>query len=119
MVALVLGVGLLVFAVYVKPPSLALFIAGGALIGVGSGGIFKGAVATVMSISPPERVAESLTGVFLSSYAGISLPVVGAGITLARHVSPKVTLLGFAIAVTIGIAASAFELVARPRMVGS
>jgi hypothetical protein len=31
-------------------------------------------------------------------------------------VSPKVTLLGFAIAVTIGIAVSAFELVARPRM---
>jgi hypothetical protein len=73
-----------------------------------------------MSISPPERVAESLTGVFLSAYVGISLPVVGCGITLARHVSPKVTLLGFAIAVSIGIAASAFELVARPRMaVGS
>jgi hypothetical protein len=33
-------------------------------------------------------------------------------------VSPKVTLLGFAIAVSIGIAASAFELVARPRMAG-
>ena len=106
MVALVLGVGLLVLAVWLKPPSLALFIAGGALIGVGSGGIFKGAVATVMSISPPERVAESLTGVFLSAYVGISLPVVGCGITLARHVSPKVTLLGFAIAVIIGIAST-------------
>jgi MFS family permease len=120
MVAMVLGVGLAVLAVWLKPPSLALFIAGGALIGASSGGIFKGAVATVMSISPPERVAESLTGVFLSAYVGISLPVIGCGITLARHVSPKVTLLGFAIAVTIGIAASAFELVARPRMaVGS
>jgi MFS family permease len=120
MVAMVLGVGLAVVAVWLKPPSLALFIAGGALIGASSGGIFKGAVATVMSISPPERVAESLTGVFLSAYVGISLPVVGCGITLARGVSPKVTLLGFAIAVTIGIAVSAFELVARPRMtVGS
>ena len=114
MVAMVLGVGLAVLAVWVRPPSLALFLAGGALIGAGSGGIFKGAVGTVMSISAPERVAESLTGVFLSSYIGISLPVVGAGITLARHVSPKVTLLGFAIAVSLGIAASAFELVARP-----
>ena len=113
MVAMVLGVGLAVLGVWLKPPSLGLFIAGGALIGVGSGGIFKGAVATVMSISPPERVAESLTGVFLSAYVGISLPVVGCGITLARHVSPKVTLLGFAIAVSIGIAVSAFELVAR------
>jgi MFS family permease len=120
MVVMVLGVGLAVLGVWLRPPSLGVFIAGGALIGAASGGIFKGAVATVMSISPPERVAESLTGVFLSAYVGISLPVVGCGITLARHVSPKVTLLGFAIAVTIGIAISAFELVARPRMaVGS
>jgi hypothetical protein len=87
-----------------------LFIAGGLVIGAGSGAIFKGAVGTVMSISPPERIAESLTGVFLAAYVGISLPVVGAGITLARHVTPKVTILGFAIAVTVGIAAAAIKL---------
>ncbi len=67
-----------------------------------------------MSISPPERIAESLTGVFLAAYVGISLPVVGAGITLARHVTPKVTILGFGIAITIGIAAAAITLL-RPR----
>jgi MFS family permease len=112
--AMVIGVGLAVLAVWVRPPSLALFIAGGVLIGAGSGAIFKGAVGTVMSISPPERIAESLTGVFLSAYVGISLPVVGAGITLARHVTPKVTILGFAIVVTVGIAASAIKLLGRP-----
>jgi MFS family permease len=111
--AMVIGVGLAVLAVWLRPPSLALFIAGGALIGAGSGAIFKGAVGTVMSISPPERIAESLTGVFLSAYVGISLPVVGAGITLARHVTPKVTILGFAIAVSAGIAASAIKLRGR------
>jgi hypothetical protein len=62
--AMVVGVGL---AVRLHPPSLALFIAGGALIGAGSGAIFKGAVGTVMSISPPERIAESLTGVRTSA----------------------------------------------------
>jgi MFS family permease len=113
MAAMVIGVGLAVLAVWLRPPSLALFIAGGALIGAGSGAIFKGAVGTVMSVSPPERIAESLTGVFLSAYVGISLPVVGAGITLARHVTPKVTILGFAIAVTVGIAASAIKLLGR------
>jgi MFS family permease len=113
MAAMVIGVGLAVLAVWLRPPSLPLFIAGGALIGAGSGAIFKGAVGTVMSVSPPERIAESLTGVFLSAYVGISLPVVGAGITLARHVTPKVTILGFAIAVTVGIAASAFKLLGR------
>jgi MFS family permease len=110
---MVIGVGLAVLAVWLRPPSLALFIAGGVLIGAGSGAIFKGAVGTVMSISPPERIAESLTGVFLAAYVGISLPVVGAGITLARHVTPKVTILGFAIAISAGIAASAIKLLGR------
>ena len=111
--AMVIGVGLAVLAVWLDPPSLALFVAGGVLIGAGSGAIFRGAVATVMSISPPERAAESLTGVFLSAYVGISLPVVGAGILLARGVRPKVTILCFAVAVSVGIAASAIKLL-RP-----
>jgi len=93
--AIVIGIGLAVLAVWLHSPSLALFIAGGALIGAGSGAIFKGAVGTVMSIAPPGRIAESLTGVFLCAYVGISLPVVGAGITLARHVTPKTTILAF------------------------
>jgi MFS family permease len=113
MAAIVIGIGLAVLAVWLRSPSLALFIAGGALIGAGSGAIFRGAIGTVMSISPPERIAESLTGVFLSAYVGISLPVVGAGIALARDVSPKLTLLGFAVAVTLGIAASAIKLLGR------
>ena len=110
MAAIVIGIGLAVLAVLLSPPSLGLFIAGGALIGAGSGAIFKGSVGTVMSISSPERTAESLTGVFLSAYVGISLPVVGAGVALARGVAPKVTLLAFAIAVAVGIAVSAVKL---------
>jgi predicted MFS family arabinose efflux permease len=109
--AMVLGLGLAVLAVWLRPPSLALFIAGGALIGAGGGTIFRGAVGTVMSIAPPARIAESLAGLFLAAFVGISLPVVGAGITLSRHVSPKDTILGFAIAVSAGIAASAIKLV--------
>jgi hypothetical protein len=111
---MITGVGLAVLAVWLNSPSLVLFIVGGALIGGGSGAIFKGAVATVMSISAPERIAESLTGVFLSAYVGISLPVVGVGITLAEGVSLKVTLLAFAITVGLGIAASAVRLLAQP-----
>jgi Na+/melibiose symporter-like transporter len=113
MAAMIIGLTLAVLAAWLRPPSLGLFIAGGALIGAGGGAIFKGAIGTVMSIAPPDRIAESLTGIFLSSYLGLSLPVVGAGITLARHVSPKVTLLGFAIAVSVGISASAIKLVGR------
>ena len=113
MAAMVIGLGLAVLAVWLRPPSLGLFIAGGALIGAGGGTIFRGAVGTVMRIAPPDRIAESLAGLFLATFVGISLPVVGAGITLSRHVSPKVTILGFAIAVSAGIAASAIKLVGR------
>jgi hypothetical protein len=113
MTAMVIGLGLAVLAVWLRPPSLALFIAGGALIGAGGGTIFRGAVGTVMSIAPPDRIAESLAGMFLAAFVGISLPVVGAGITLSRHVSPQDTILGFAIAVSAGIAASAIKLVGR------
>jgi len=113
MTAMVTGLGLAVLAVWLRPPSLALFIAAGALIGAGGGTIFRGAVGSVMSIAPPDRIAESLAGMFLAAFVGLSLPVVGAGITLSRHISPKDTILGFAIAVSAGIAASATRLVGR------
>src|SRR4029078_1092870 len=90
--AMVVGIGLAVLVVGLRAPSLGLFIAGGALIGGGSGAIFKGAVGTVMSIAPPGRIAESLTGVFLCAYVGISLAVVCARTALTRGVSPKGTI---------------------------
>jgi MFS family permease len=119
MAAMVIGLGVAVLAVWLGPPSLALFIAGGALVGAGGGTIFRGAVGTVMSIAPPDRIAESLAGMFVATFVGLSLPAVGVGITLSRHVSPKDTILGFAIAVSVGIAASAIKLLgpttARPQ----
>jgi hypothetical protein len=113
MAAMVIGLGLAVLAVWLRLPSLGLSIAGGALVGAGGGTIFRGAVVTVMSIAPPDRIAESLAGMFVATFVGLSLPAVGVGITLSRHVSPKDTMLGFAIAVSAGIAASAIKLVAR------
>jgi Major Facilitator Superfamily len=120
MTAMVAGLGLAVLAVWLRPPSLALFIVGGALIGAGGGVIFRGAVGTVMSIAPPDRIAESLAGMFVATFVGLSLPVVGAGVTLSRNVSPKDTILGFAIVVSAGIAVSAIKLVGRtaPRVGG-
>jgi len=115
--AMVLGLGAEVVAVWLPAPSLALFIAGGVFIGAGAGAIFRGAIGTVMSISSPDRMAESLAGMFLSAFVGISLPVVGVGIALSRHVSPRVTLLSFAVVVSAGIAASAINLAGRPAAV--
>ena len=50
---------------------------------------------------------------FVATFVGISLPVLGVGIALSQNVSPKDTILGFAIVVSAGIAASAIRLVVR------
>jgi MFS family permease len=111
MALMLLGLAAVVTAVWLPAPSLALFIIGGAVTGAGGGGaIFKGAVGTVIRISSPESRAEALAGTYLAAFAGLSLPIIGAGVTLAAGVSPRVTLLGFAIAVSIGIVASAIKL---------
>jgi MFS family permease len=114
MALMVLGLAATVTAVWLPAPSLAVFITGGAITGAGGGAIFKGAVGTVIRISRPESRAEALTGLYLAAFAGLSVPIVGAGVALAEGVSARVTLLGFAIAVAIGIVTSAIKLLPGP-----
>jgi MFS family permease len=111
---MLLGLAATVTAVWLSTPSLAVFILGGAVTGAGGGAIFKGAVGTVIRISRPESRAEALTGLYLAGFVGLSLPIVGAGVALAEGVSPRATLLGFAVAVAIGIVASAIKLLPGP-----
>jgi MFS family permease len=110
MALMLLGLAVTVTAVWLPVPSLALFILGGAVTGAGGGAIFKGAVGTVVRISRPESRAEALAGTYLAAFAGLSMPIVGAGVALAEGVSPRATLLAFAIAVAVGIVASAGKL---------
>jgi MFS family permease len=114
MALMVLGLAGTVTAVWLSTPSLPLFIIGGAATGAGGGVIFKGAVATVIRISRPESRAEALTGLYLAAFVGLSLPIVGTGVALAEGVSPRVTLLAFAIAVAMGIVACSIKLLPGP-----
>jgi Major Facilitator Superfamily len=114
MALMLAGLAGTVTAVWLSTPSLALFILGGAVIGAGGGAIFKGAVGTVIRISPPESRAEVLTGVYLAGFVGLSAPIVGAGVALASGISPRATILAFATAVGIGIVASAIKLLPGP-----
>lgn len=111
-VLMVLGMALVTLAAWLSTPSLAVFIAGGAVMGAGAGAVFKGSVATVIQISPAATRAEALAGLFLAGYVGLSIPVVGAGIAL-QFTSPKNTLLGFA------ILEAAAMLAAAPRLLGA
>jgi hypothetical protein len=111
---MIAGLGLLVLAAWLSPPSLSIFLVSGAVIGGGGSAVFKGTLGTVAEIAPPSRLAESLAAFYLAGYGGLSLPVIGLGIAL-REASPRASLLGFAVVVAGGILAATPVLVATPR----
>ncbi|MDW5594730.1 MFS transporter [Conexibacter stalactiti] len=109
---LLAGLVVVVAAVWLPQPSLALFLGGGVVAGAGAGMLFKGAIATVAALAAPERRAEALAGIFLAGYIGISLPVIGLGVLL-QEVAPRVGLLSFAVLLALVIAAAAPKLLGR------
>lgn len=108
-----IGLGLLVTSAWTSPPSLALFLIGGIVSGAGSGAIFRGSLTLVISTSDPDDRAGMVATFFIAAYAGLSIPVLGLGIAL-QHVSPRMTLLIFALIVGLGLITAAPALVRSP-----
>ena len=108
-----IGLGLLVTSAWTSPPSLALFLIGGIVSGAGGGAIFRGSLTLVISTSEAGDRAGVLATFFIAGYAGLSVPVLGLGIAL-QQLSPRVTLLIFALIVGLGILAAAPVLVRAP-----
>jgi hypothetical protein len=107
------GLLLLVVSVRLPAPSLALFLTGGALIGGGSGAVFKGTTGIVLEASPPESRVAMTSDLLIALYAGLSVPVIGAGVALDLGASAPDTVLGFAILVGLGVTASGWALLRR------
>ena len=107
------GLCLLVVSAWTSPPSLALFLAGGIVAGTGIGAIIRGSLTVVISAASPDDRAGALATFFTAGYAGVSVPVVGVGIIL-QHLSPRLTLLIFAVAVALVILAAA-PILTRPQ----
>jgi MFS family permease len=106
---LITGLLAIVAAAWVKPPSLALFLAATTLVGIGSGAMYRVAFSTVLATAAPSDRAGALASFFVVGYVGLSLPVVGAGIAL-QHVSFQVVLLAASIAVASGTLLAAPQL---------
>jgi MFS family permease len=100
--ALLAGLGLLTIAVWLPAPSLGVFVVGDVIVGIGCGLTFKGAIETVAEISAPEHRAEALAGLYLASYLGLAVPVIGLG-ALTQIASTRISLLVFAALLVIGI----------------
>jgi hypothetical protein len=99
--------------VRLAPPSLALFLTGGALIGAGSGAVFTGTTGIVLAASPPARRVAMTSDLLIALYVGLSVPVIGAGVALDLGASAPGTVLGFAIVVGLGVIVSGWALVRR------
>jgi len=108
-VMIAVGLGVFVASAWTAPPSLPLFLIGGAIVGGGIGAIFRGSLGVVISTSGPENRAGALATFFMAGYVGVSLPVLGIGIAL-QYLSPRVTLLAF------GLAVGAATLAAAPQL---
>jgi MFS family permease len=109
---LLIGLIILVVSAWTSPASLALFLIGSGVAGIGGGAIIRGSLTVVISTASAEDRAGALTTYFTAGYVGVSLPVLGAGVAL-QYLSPRVTLLIFATAVAIGILAAAPSLIRR------
>jgi MFS family permease len=113
MISMLVGLVLLVVSVRLSTPSLALFLIGGALIGAGSGAVFKGTSGIVLEASPPESRVAMTSALLIALYVGLAVPVIGAGVALDLGASAPDTVLGFAILVGLGVAASGWALLER------
>lgn len=113
MTAMVAGLVLLVVAVRLSTPSLALFLIGGGLIGAGAGAVYKGTTGLVLEATEPENRVAMTSNLVIAVFIGLSLPVIGAGIALNEGASAPDTVLGFAILVALGVLLSGWALLGR------
>jgi MFS family permease len=109
-ISMLVGLALLVTSVRLSSPSLALFLISGGLIGAGSGAVFKGTTGIVLEAAAPENRLAMTAQLLIALFIGLSIPVIGAGVALDRGASAPNTVLVFAIAVALGVAASGLQL---------
>ncbi|MGB6578876.1 MAG: MFS transporter [Streptosporangiaceae bacterium] len=118
MIFMVVGLVLLVVAVRLSTPSLALFLIGGVLIGAGAGAVYKGTTGLVLQATPPENRVAMTSALVIAVFVGLSVPVLGAGVALNEGASAPDTVLVFALLVALGVCVSGWALLGR-RLAGS
>ncbi|GAA2164817.1 putative MFS family arabinose efflux permease [Humibacillus xanthopallidus] len=106
---LAMSVGLVLVAIGAWSTSLPVYALSGVVAGAGVGLVFNVAITTAAAVSSPEHRGETLAGMFLAAYAGITVPVVAAGLALTWFAAP-VVLVVFAATVLVAVLASTTRL---------
>lgn len=112
--SLVLGVGMLLEAASLSTGSAALFVGGGALVGVGFGFAFLGALRSLTHAVPERHRAEVMAAFYLVAYGANALPALAAGMAIADlHLYPTFRLFAVAVAL-VALGAAVVARVTRP-----
>lgn len=107
------ALGLVVLVIGMRSTSLTAFLVGGIVTGIGSGVLFKDAVGKVVAMAAPDRRGEALAGLFLFSYLGLIVPVLGMGLAMLQL--PATTVITWFAAIIIVLLAAIAALGARRR----
>ena len=111
-----IGMALLIGAE--RSGSLAVLLLGTAVCGITGAFGYRGGLAVVNSLAPPERRAEIASAFFVCCFCGNALPIIGAGaLTLAT--SARIADLVFAVVIAVIAAlafAAAFAVPKRPEI---
>ncbi|GAB2787206.1 MFS transporter [Halomonas shantousis] len=107
----ILGVGLV--GAGIGAHSLALFLAGAVIVGLGQGIAFRAGLGLVTAASPADQRGTVTSTFFFVAYVAISIPVVGIGLT-ARFFGLATTGMSFAALVAL-LAAVALGLLIHRR----
>ncbi|RZS87437.1 putative MFS family arabinose efflux permease [Motilibacter rhizosphaerae] len=83
--SLVLAVGTLVSLLALEADSLALFLVGSAVAGLGFGSAFLGAFRSLAAVARPDERAELFAALFAVSYVAFSVPAVVAGFAVTSY----------------------------------
>ncbi|NHA69280.1 MFS transporter [Phycicoccus flavus] len=97
--------GLLLVAAAALLTSLPVFVVAGLACGAGLGLLFTVGLATAGAVASEGRRGETLAGMFLAAYAGITVPVIATGVALTWFPAPDV-LVAFAAVVLVVVLVS-------------
>ena len=109
---LVAGVTPVALGIHVQ--SLALFMAGAVIAGMGQGIAFRAGMGAIAAASPPAERAAVTSTFFTVAYIAISVPVIGIGL-MASVLSLKTTGVIFSVFVGLMAALALFILLRRGR----
>ena len=85
--------GLAAIAAGAVATSLAVFVAGGIIAGIGDGLLFGRALSTAAALAQPARRGEVLGLLYPAAYTGLTVPALAIGAIL-EAIAPTATLIG-------------------------